>query len=820
MESTGHTLSIREKLGYSLGDLAANLIFQTLITYLAFFYTDVYRLPPATAATIIFVIGVLGAFVFTPLIGIAADRTVSRWGKFRPWILWTAIPFGLLSLLAFSTPDLAPRAKVVYALATYGLLMLVYAANNLPYSALSGVLTGSMAQRNSLSAYRFVAVMIAQFIIQVLLLPLVLILGDGDRVLGFERVMTVFAAVGTVFFLITFATTRERIVPAKEQTAGVLQDLSDLLRNRPWKVMLALTILVFINLSLKGGTYVYYFQYYMSEAALAGFLDSSGFNRLIGAVNAALNGLGLAGFAWPKDPATSAFSLFNACGIVCMILGIGVSRRLADRFGKRDVFGGALLVSTLFLLAFYFFPPTAVAVAFAAFMLHGFCYGITIPLLWAMIADVADYSEWKNHRRATAIVFSAMLCGLKIGLSIGGALVAGILAHHGYQAGAPQQPDAVVDGIRLTVSVYCSLPFLAAVALLFLYEINKHMETRIEQDLQSRRQGSDLHPLAAHAISQPLVTHIYTADPSAHVFEGRLYIYPSHDIDSGAPFDDEGGHFGMQDYHVLRMDTPDGEATDCGMALHVRDVPWASRQMWAPDAAARDGRYYLYFPAKNAHGLFRIGVAVADRPEGPFAAEPEPIEGAYSIDPAVFEDDDGTHYLCFGGIWGGQLQKYRENRYDPAHEEPAGDAPALGPRIGRLDAGMTRLAEPTREIVILDEHGQPLRADDPARRFFEGPWLHKYQGRYYLSYSTGDTHLLCYATSDSPYGPFTYRGVILTPVVGWTTHHSICAFQGRWYLFYHDALLSGGVTHLRTVKCTPLHMEADGSIRTIHPYGS
>jgi len=820
IESTGHTLSIREKLGYSVGDLAANLIFQTLITYLAFFYTDVYRLPPATAATIIFVIGVLGAFVFTPLIGIAADRTVSRWGKFRPWILWTATPFGVLSLLAFSTPDLAPRAKVVYALATYGLLMLVYAANNLPYSALSGVLTGSMAQRNSLSAYRFVAVMIAQFIIQVLLLPLVLILGDGDRVLGFERVMTVFAVVGTVFFLITFATTRERIVPAKEQTAGVLQDLSDLLRNRPWKVMLALTILVFINLSLKGGTYVYYFQYYMSEAALAGFLDSSGFNRFIGAVNAALSGLGLAGFAWPKDPATSAFSLFNACGIVCMILGIGVSRRLADRFGKRDVFGGALLVSTVFLLAFYFFPPTAVAVAFAAFMLHGFCYGITIPLLWAMIADVADYSEWKNHRRATAIVFSAMLCGLKIGLSIGGALVAGILAHHGYQAGAPQQPEAVVDGIRLTVSVYCSLPFLAAVALLFLYEINKRMETRIEQDLQARRQGSDLQQLAAHAISQPLVSHIYTADPSAHVFEGRLYIYPSHDIDSGAPFDDEGGHFGMQDYHVLRMDTPEGEATDCGVALHVRDVPWASQQMWAPDAASRNGRYYLYFPAKDAHGMFRIGVAAADRPEGPFTPEPEPIEGAYSIDPAVFEDDDGTHYLCFGGIWGGHLPKYRANRYDPAHEDPAGAAPALRPRIGRLDAGMTRLAEPAREIVILDEHGQPLRADDHARRFFEGPWLHKHQGRYYLSYSTGDTHLLCYATSDSPNGPFTYRGVILTPVVGWTTHHSICAFQGRWYLFYHDALLSGGVTHLRSVKCTPLHMEADGSIRTIHPYGT
>jgi len=491
MASTEHALSVREKLGYSLGDLAANLIFQTLITYLAFFYTDVYRLPAATAATIIFVVGLLGAFVFTPLIGIAADRTSTRWGRFRPWILWTAIPFGVLSLLAFSTPDLGEREKVVYALATYALLVCVYAANNLPYSALSGVLTGSMAQRNSLSAYRFVAVMIAQFIIQVLLMPLVLILGDGDRVRGFEQVMTAFAIIGTLFFLITFATTRERIVPTREQSGGVLQDLSDLLHNRPWQVMLALTVLVFINLALKGGSYIYYFQYYMSEAALAAFLQDSGFNGLIGGLNAGLARAGFSAFTWPTDAATSAFSLFNACGILCMILGIGLSRRLADRFGKRDVFGGALFVSTLFLLAFYFFPPTAVAVAFGAFMLHGFCYGITIPLLWAMIADVADYSEWKHHRRATAIIFSAMLCGLKIGLSVGGALVAAILAHYGYQAGLAQQPEAVVEGIRLTVSVYCAIPFLLAVALLFAYEIDKRAETRIEQDLLLRRRSAD-----------------------------------------------------------------------------------------------------------------------------------------------------------------------------------------------------------------------------------------------------------------------------------------------------------------------------------------
>ncbi|WP_411834059.1 MFS transporter [Pseudoxanthomonas mexicana] len=489
MNTTSEVLPVREKIGYSLGDLAANLIFQTLVTFLAFFYTDVYRIPAATAATIIFVVGLLGAFVFTPVVGILADRTRSRWGKFRPWILWTAIPFGVLSLLAFSTPELGERGKVTYALVTYTLLMLVYAANNLPYAALSGVLTGNMAQRNSLSSYRFVAVMIAQFVIQVLLLPLVLILGDGDRVQGFHNAMMLFAVVGTVFFLITFFTTRERVVPTAEQGSSIGQDLRDLARNRPWLVMLALTVLVFVTLALKGGMYVYYFQYYLSEPALAAFLDGIGFNRAIAGLNAALTGVGLTEFRWPQDAPTSAFSLFNAGGIVFMIVGIGFSRRLADRFGKRDVFGGALLVSTLFMLAFYLYPPDAIGLVFASQILHGFFYGITIPLLWAMIADVADYSEWRNNRRATAIIFSAMLCGLKVGLSVGGALVAGILAHYGYDAALQAQSPATVGGIRLAISLYCSLPFLAGVALLFLYEINKPLETRIERELAARRAG-------------------------------------------------------------------------------------------------------------------------------------------------------------------------------------------------------------------------------------------------------------------------------------------------------------------------------------------
>ena len=490
MSSNQEKLSVTEKVGYSLGDLAANLIFQTLVTFLAFFYTDVFGIPAGTAATIIFVVGLVGAFGFTPLVAVLADRTRSRWGKFRPWILWTAVPFGVLSLLAFSTPDLGPQGKVFYAAATYTLLVLVYAANNLPYAALSGVLTGSMAERNSVSAYRFVAVMIAQLVVQSLLLPLVLILGGGDKVQGFHNAMMLFAVVGTVFLLITFFTTRERIVPAPEQKSSVVQDLSDLVRNRPWVVMLVLTILVFTTLALKGGMYVYYFQYYLDEAALAAFLQGIGFNAFIAGLNHLLTGIGLTSFQWPEDAPTSAFSLFNAGGIIFMIIGIGFSKKLADRFGKRDVFGAALFLSTLFMLGFYIYPPDAIGLVFGSQILHGFFYGITIPLLWAMVADVADYSEWKNSRRATAIIFSAMLCGLKLGLSIGGALVAGILAHYAYVAGAQTQSPQAVDGIRLAVSVYASLPFLACVALLFFYEINKPMESRIELELAQRRAAS------------------------------------------------------------------------------------------------------------------------------------------------------------------------------------------------------------------------------------------------------------------------------------------------------------------------------------------
>jgi hypothetical protein len=324
--------------------------------------------------------------------------------------------------------------------------------------------------------------------------------------------------------------------------------------------------------------------------------------------------------------------------------------------------------------------------------------------------------------------------------------------------------------------------------------------------------------LQARAISAPLVEHIYIADPSAHVFEDRIYVYSSHDIESGIPFNDNGDHFAMEDYHVISLDGPDGEAVDHGVALHVDDVTWAARQMWAPDAACKDGKYYLYFPAKRPDGIFQIGVAIGDHPAGPFVPEPEPIEGSYSIDPAVFEDD-GAFYLYFGGIWGGQLQKYRDNVYDNGFDEPAPDQEALAPRVARLSADMKQFIEAPRPVQVIDEHGDTLLAGDHARRYFEAPWVHRHGGKYYFSYSTGNTHLLCYAVGDSPYGPFTYRGRIMTPVIGWTTHHSICEFEGRSYLFYHDSSLSDGVTHLRSVKVTELHYDENGDIVTVAPYG-
>ena len=318
-------------------------------------------------------------------------------------------------------------------------------------------------------------------------------------------------------------------------------------------------------------------------------------------------------------------------------------------------------------------------------------------------------------------------------------------------------------------------------------------------------------------IHQPLVTDQFTADPSAHLFKGKIYIYPSHDIDAGIKEDDMGSHFGMRDYHVFSQSTPQGPIKDHGVALKLEDIPWAGKMLWAPDAAEKGGKYYLYFPAKDKEGIFRIGVAVADKPEGPFKAEKDHMKGTYSIDPAVFKDKDGSFYLYVGGIWGGQLQRWKSGSYQMDDSQPADEKPALMPKMAKLTADMKQLVAPLADVQILDKNGNLLKSADHDRRFFEAPFVHYYNGKYYFSYSTGDTHYIAYAIGDSPKGPFTYQGVILNPVQGWTNHHSIVEQNGKWYLYYHDVQLSGR-THLRNIKVAELKYNADGSIQTITAY--
>ncbi|MGC4234051.1 MAG: MFS transporter, partial [Niabella sp.] len=288
------------------------------------------------------------------------------------------------------------------------------------------------------------------------------------------KVITVLAIVGTIMLLITFFTTKERIVPKPEQKSTLMEDLGDLFKNRPWIIMLVVTILVFITLAMKGGAYVYYFENYVSQEELQKFLN-------------------------PIKPYLPAFEndtslglgVFNGGGILVGLVGIMLSKSLADRFGKRNVFMTSLFISTLFIIAFYFYPPQSVKLIFATQILHGFFYGISTPILWTMIADVADYSEWKTNRRATAIIFSAMMVGLKAGLSIGGSLVAGILGFYHYvsQSAAPQ-PASAIQGTKMLVSIYPAIPFLIAVGLLFFYVIDKKMEMQIESDLKQKRYSS------------------------------------------------------------------------------------------------------------------------------------------------------------------------------------------------------------------------------------------------------------------------------------------------------------------------------------------
>ena len=502
MQAPQEKLSVGEKIGYSLGDAAANFVFMTMILFQANFYTDVMGIAAGTAAFILLVARLWDAF-FDPIMGVLADRTRSRWGRFRPWILFTALPWGIVTFLAYTTPTgWSGQAIVVYAFITNVFLMTLYSANNMPYSALGGVMTGDAYERTSLNSYRFVAVNLAQLAVAGFTLPLVAkfaaAYGEGvtARATGWQITMGMWAVVCVVFFLITFAVTRERIEPAVEHKTSPKQDFADLLANSPWIVMFVMTLVHFTILSLRGGAFYNYYHYYADKAALYDWLATLNLTTppLAEGVPAPAGMLEFLGWVVHADRlaladsnvADVAQSVISVIEKVVFIIMILLSPMLSKAFGKKAIAVVGFALMTIVSLLFYFVEPDQVGWMIALTVAGGIVYGPTIPLLWAMFADVADYSEWKTGRRATGIIFATIGFALKAGLSLGAFVLLMLLQGYGYQPNQ-EQGSAALNGIRMCASVYPAVLFALCTALLIAYRINKQLTLQIAADLAERR---------------------------------------------------------------------------------------------------------------------------------------------------------------------------------------------------------------------------------------------------------------------------------------------------------------------------------------------
>jgi GPH family glycoside/pentoside/hexuronide:cation symporter len=492
VQTSFEKIPVKEKIGYSLGDASANFVFQAMLMFQAGFYTDVFGISTAAAGVLLLVGRFWDAF-FDPMMGVIADRTETKWGKFRPWVLWSAIPFALMFFLTFTTPNFGSTGKLVYAYVTYILLMTVYSVNNLPYSALNGVITGDVNERTSLSQYRFFSAMVATFIIQGLIWPLAGKFGQGDLAKGWSMTIGLFALISIVFFVITFFSVHERIKPDPKQKSSPKQDFKDLLKNKPWIAMFILTLFLFITLALWGSAMFYYFTYYADKESLYSFLQSWGLVATpIGAStswwHSLLNAFGLIVNEDRGNVTQVGFGLFNMCGQVVTIIGVLISKALAIRFGKRNVFLVGLFLTAVFTSLFITLPASAIGSAFLLNILKSLAYGPTIPLLWAMMGDVADFAEWRTRRRATGVVFAGIVFALKAGLGLGGAICLWILGFYGYVANVAQSEQALF-GIRMTASIFPAITFFIGVIALMFYSISKKLNVQIQDELAERRKA-------------------------------------------------------------------------------------------------------------------------------------------------------------------------------------------------------------------------------------------------------------------------------------------------------------------------------------------
>ena len=490
MIENSQKLSFVEKAGYSLGDAAANFVFQTMILFQLNFYTDTLGLAAGAAGSLLLVGRLWDAF-FDPMMGLMADRTNTRWGKFRPWLLWTALPWGVAMVAAYSSPNLSTSGKLIYACMTNVVLMTLYSANNTPYSALMGAMTGSGDERTSLSSFRFVAAMIAQLAVGGFTLPLVAKFGQGNNAKGWQMTMGLWAVICVVCFIITFLTTKERILPDPKQKSDAKQDFSTLIKTGPWIAMFILTVSHFIVLAMRGGTLSYYFQYYVSHDRLLDLLQSVGLTNTgagTGLWHYLLNTFGLIVDSQGKNVSSVGFSLFNMSGQIVTLVGVLCSTFLSMRYGKKAVAIVGFSLTTIFMTLFIVLPPESVNTMFILEYARALSYAPTIPLIWAMFADVVDYSEWKTGRRITGVIFATILFGLKGGLSLGGAMAGWLLSGYGYRPNVAQTPEAL-HGIQMIVSVYPAIFFVIVVICLVCYKIGRKLNVQIQEELAERRKA-------------------------------------------------------------------------------------------------------------------------------------------------------------------------------------------------------------------------------------------------------------------------------------------------------------------------------------------
>lgn len=497
MNNMNQKISISEKIGYSLGDCSANLVFQMMMIYQTKFYTDVFGLEGAIAGSVMLIARIVDAFV-DPTVGILSDKTQTRWGKYRPWILWTALPFMVFYVLAFYNPGIEDKSLVaVYATISYTLLMTLYSFNNTPYASLGGVMTSDIKERNSITSIRFVAATIAQFIVQGLTLPLVgkFAGANGDKGHGWLCTISLFAAIGFIFFIITFFSARERITPPASQKTDTRKDIRDVFHSIPWRAMFILTLFLFTTLAMWGSAMNYYFENYVDANALYTFLDKLGLVAVEANASFSYNILNAFGLIVnsPEKAYEVGFGVFNMVGALVQFFGvILLSSFLANRYGKKRVFIFCLTLTAIFTALFYFPNETDIETMFVLNFLKSLAYAPTVPLLWAMIADVADHSEYVNYRRATGFVFAGVVFALKAGLGIGGAILGFLFSGFGYVSGAgTAQTESAIHGIILSSSLIPAATFFIGVIALYFYPITKAYNEEMQAELTERRKQTD-----------------------------------------------------------------------------------------------------------------------------------------------------------------------------------------------------------------------------------------------------------------------------------------------------------------------------------------